>query len=381
MTTENEKEVNEVALKKPQLDYITYFRGIAIFCIVTGHGLWGAHDMLETLQYIFAGGTFYFIFIAGFLFQYLSYKYNYIVYLKKKFENIILPYIITLSPFALLFALTSTDIQNPLYQFPKWIKFISIFFMGYLIDHPMWFMGMITIFFIMSPLFILLNKNKKVFTILTIIGIITIIFIPRPTPVPYVYKDTDTIFNVYIPFLKHYVQNFLFFSPVWMLGMLMCQFNEKYPDFIFKYKKLILYVLSTLVVIFYLFFVFFSHYLITSWTIARIFEMLFIFSLLYLFENKITQNKFWQKTLKTLSDYSFGLFFIHVWFMNIMLYHSVLHEHKEAIFNIERNTLSCFLYSTLMLIITYAGSIMILWAIKCILKKLGVKNTRKFIGV
>ena len=65
--------------KKEILNYINVFRGLAILLILAGHTLQiGAKgSIINNVSYeVWAGGTALFIFISGFLFQHLSYKFE-----------------------------------------------------------------------------------------------------------------------------------------------------------------------------------------------------------------------------------------------------------------------------------------------------------------
>lgn len=64
--------MSEQVKKRMILEYINYFRAFAILSIVAAHTLiWGRGVILQTNIYLFSGGTFLFVFISGFLFQYL----------------------------------------------------------------------------------------------------------------------------------------------------------------------------------------------------------------------------------------------------------------------------------------------------------------------
>ncbi len=82
------------------LSYIHSFRGLAVLLIVAGHCVeslrWQRFPYI--LWIICSNGTVLFVFIAGFLFQHLSGKYRYGDYLKSKFKNVILPYLILSVP-------------------------------------------------------------------------------------------------------------------------------------------------------------------------------------------------------------------------------------------------------------------------------------------
>jgi len=63
------------------LGYIHSFRALAIFFIVAGHSIdifmWSIDSELERfLKIFFSNGTALFVFIAGYLFQHLSVKYQ-----------------------------------------------------------------------------------------------------------------------------------------------------------------------------------------------------------------------------------------------------------------------------------------------------------------
>ena len=85
-------EQTPVKPKREMLNYINVFRGLAILLIVAGHtmqfgtkGTW----INDTAFEILTGGTALFIFISGFLFQHLSDKFEYKIYLKKKWINVV----------------------------------------------------------------------------------------------------------------------------------------------------------------------------------------------------------------------------------------------------------------------------------------------------
>src|ERR1035438_1198168 len=75
------------------LRYIHSFRALAIIFIVAAHCIalfdwasipWQRHLVLSLIP----NGTVFFVFIAGFLFQHLSYKFEYRRYLKSKLQNV-----------------------------------------------------------------------------------------------------------------------------------------------------------------------------------------------------------------------------------------------------------------------------------------------------
>ena len=90
-------------MKKRFLGYIHNFRGIAILFVVGGHILlsWpeNEHPLAKDVLYsIWQNGTVLFVFIAGYLFQYLIGKYRTFDYWKKKLRYVILPYLLISGP-------------------------------------------------------------------------------------------------------------------------------------------------------------------------------------------------------------------------------------------------------------------------------------------
>ena len=79
------------------LNFVNVFRSAAIIWIVAGHTIGNTvlggvpgHPLLSTMLYeIFSWGTTLFVFIAGYLFEYLLPKYEYKKYLKKQWLNVI----------------------------------------------------------------------------------------------------------------------------------------------------------------------------------------------------------------------------------------------------------------------------------------------------
>ena len=84
--------------KKQMLNYINVFRGFAILAIVAIHTLLFSHNtsfQSAISAELLGSGSVFFVFISGFLFQHLAYKFEYQTYLSKKWNNVICPYLIT----------------------------------------------------------------------------------------------------------------------------------------------------------------------------------------------------------------------------------------------------------------------------------------------
>jgi len=99
-------DTSAAATKQKQSSFLRYvhnFRGLAILFIVVAHTMqvltWQDNPELQVfLNVVLQNGSVYFVFIAGFLFQYLSRKYAYKTYLINKLQNVLLPYFLISIP-------------------------------------------------------------------------------------------------------------------------------------------------------------------------------------------------------------------------------------------------------------------------------------------
>jgi Acyltransferase family len=151
---------------KSFLGYIQSFRAFAIFLVVAIHTLhvfsWdnsGLTNKLLTL--IYSNGTVLFVFIAGYLFQHLSGKFNTQKYYVSKLNYVIAPYILVSVPAIIYFIVFQhrDELLWHIYDEPVWMQVIYFYITG---EHmaPMWFIPMISLFYIIAPL---LNKADKSF--------------------------------------------------------------------------------------------------------------------------------------------------------------------------------------------------------------------------
>lgn len=106
---------------KKSLDYMTNYRGFAILMIVMVHCLtcfYNRSNVEYPYLYSFLGhSTDLFLFISGFLFEYLLYKkYTYKSFILKKIRRLIIPYIFWALPISIaLFIIKGEDIKYLLY--------------------------------------------------------------------------------------------------------------------------------------------------------------------------------------------------------------------------------------------------------------------------
>ncbi|MEX2335732.1 MAG: acyltransferase [Fulvivirga sp.] len=201
--------------KEEYLNYIHLFRGFAILVIVGIHCRisfgWPEQSLSkDILITLLDNGTVLFVFIAGFLFQYLRGKYDYTSYLQRKAKYVIIPYILVSIP-----AIALDLYVNPT---PVWLpenlidqpKIVHAFYMIVTGKHlgPFWFIPMITVFYLVSPILLKLDNlifYKTVFPVLFLAGLFTYRF----------------------GYFSNTLDSFLHFFPVYIYGMWASHYRKK----------------------------------------------------------------------------------------------------------------------------------------------------------
>lgn len=154
-----------------RLTHIHSFRAIAILLIVAGHSLdelsWQTHPgQEELLADLVDNGTVLFVFIAGYLFEYLLPRYRYGDYLRKKFTNVILPYVIISLP-AMLHRFLMEDparLYPQIQGMPVWYQVLWYYVKGGAhVNYPLWFIPMITVYYLLAPVFQQISRHPRWF--------------------------------------------------------------------------------------------------------------------------------------------------------------------------------------------------------------------------
>lgn len=227
------------------LPYIHRARAVAIVSIVAMHCVddldWSSsHQLHRLLVELFQGSTVVFFMISGFLFQHLSDRFSYSDYLEKKFKNVILPYLVVSTPGILLlitkpeFAIDNPELANAAW----WIKGLFLYFYGGAqINHVLWFVAVVTIFYLLSPLFFYCLQHPRWFLALLLL-----------VPVSLLAHRTTT--QKY-----HHLQLALYFLSAYMAGMAAGLYAERVLAFVDRY-------MAWLVAVFLA--IFFGHLLLTD---------------------------------------------------------------------------------------------------------------------
>lgn len=362
--------------KKQFLNYINVFRGLAILLIIMGHTMqFGAPSSLAHIANceIICGGTTLFIFISGFLFQHLSSKFEYKNYLSKKWTNVILPYLITAIP-GLLFCLycpiayknTFAGI-NPLIQIPVLLS------IGRVHNVPTWFIPMIVLFFLCSWLLLKLEKKNILYKLLPIMFLITILF-PRGD------IEYETVMGLsfgakYLTYVNYILLGFVHFFALYVFGMY-CSKNKNVIDKFYNNRFLLwgLMIASSLLDIYLSYKQIYCNY-----TISKTFLTMLLLGYLKHYDNFILSHEKTNKTLDFIAKYSFGLFFIH-WYW-LFIYNQIFHVLNVIPVNTS-NYLTTIASVSLRFTMVTALSLLTLHILKILIKKINNEaNTRMFLGI
>lgn len=286
------------------LRYVNNFRGFAILIIVIGHTLesltWKNNFSLQTFTTVISqNGSVYFVFIAGFLFQHLSKKYKYKDYLLKKFKNVVLPYILVSIP--AIFLCISRNLFGS--NVPSWFRieflhlsFLQKIFVLYLTGHHLftfWFIPMIAIFYVLSPLFIWINENPIFYTVIPLLLMITLQVNRTP--------DDEVI------------HAFLHFISVYIIGMFCSCYREKVFLYVKKFWIILAVICIALLVLESSFRILSgSSEMMSINTLSKVILCILFTYFLYHFDARMPD--FVHCQLKHLAELSFGIYFLHGYF-------------------------------------------------------------------
>jgi peptidoglycan/LPS O-acetylase OafA/YrhL len=298
------------------LSYIHFLRGMAILYVVAVHArgfasYWESspdvYKFLDTFSDPSEGnGTTLFLFIGGFLFQHLSKEhFNFGKYLTQKFKNLILPYLIISIP--LIWLRLQTPFETPALP-DDFSQRSTLHKAGHFLltgSHlpPFWFISTIILFYFTAPVLKAIDKGKFYLYVFPIIMILCL-FTFRPA------HNANPLLS------------YLHYIPIYMLGMATSYYKNKIltDDWKLFYILLIAYgimcvaelagwittprnihfedVLDGVIV--------FNTYLLKT--------IVLCFLWLTFFYHVRNQS---YPFLELLGSYSFGLFFVHYFFISL----------------------------------------------------------------
>lgn len=293
------------------LNYIHNLRGLAILFVVGVHAGgynsdWKSNpEVRQFLQAFFdpseGNGTVLFLFIGGFLFQYLSANsFSYGKFLEQKFFNVILPYIVISIPLIVLRMNTAYDsltLPAGFHDRPIVYQFMHHLLTG---SHmpPFWFISTIILFYLTSPILHWLDRPLFYKIGLPIVLAVSL-FTYRP-------EHNANTFFAYIHFL-----------PVYIAGMAVSRYRQEIlsrENLIFNPLILIYLSLTVLELSGNLTLsreITFEHVMTGPYFIFNIymFKALVLCLLLVVLFYKL--RSFQMSFLEVLGHYSFGVFFVH----------------------------------------------------------------------
>ena len=269
-----------------------YFRAFAIMNVMLVHILQPPHEfrieqesgILMTLSgVLFHDSTIYFIFISGFLFQYLSYKFNILSYYKSKIINVITPYVINS-----IFIMILMSYFWGYYEFNHY-TIIRKILLGRA-QTQYWYIPFITIIFAISPF--LLKIKEKQFTIASLL----LLFLPLLGT----RNGIEITFGMYV---------YLF--PIYCFGMMCSIHYEALLSFCKKYNKpLLLFAALSTALLFQMTSTGTDHFLIfNKEAIYYLEKMAILFVAIHALQAVKTRNI---KVLHLLANYSFSAYFLHI---------------------------------------------------------------------
>jgi probable poly-beta-1,6-N-acetyl-D-glucosamine export protein len=298
------------------LPYIHNLRGLAILFVVGVHatGLqqdWKSHPIVDgVLENIFdpseGNGTALFLFIGGFLFQYLTHqKFEFGKYIEQKFKVIIMPYLLISIPLILIRVSTNFESLALPDNFDDRSVFYQVVYFIVTGTHmpPFWFISTIILIYFTAPLLHAVDNDKFYKYVFPFI-LLSCFFTYRP------------LHNAN-PFLAY-----IHFVPLYLLGMWVSYYrNEILPSKAFFYFVILAYAtisifnfagwtpLSRVLTFEYVVregLFFFNIYILKS-----ILLCLLLLMILYRLQHRP------MPFIELLGNYSFGIFFVHYLFISV----------------------------------------------------------------
>lgn len=296
-TTPDTLSAAQKPAKKEFLNYIHSFRGLAILFVVAGHLLlnWPEHSRVHVfLNVLWENGTVPFVFIAGYLFQHLSRKFEYKDYLRKKLQNVILPYLIVSVPI-IVYRLVTDDIPGYILDVhPDFLSWSALRKVVWFVLHgghlqPLWFVPMIALFYLAAPLFIYIDRHPKWYYVLPVFIAVSFLVTREPF--------------IDIP------RMFVHFISVYLFGMFMSRYKKEYLEFAKRYYLLIS---GLTVAVFAANLVWYDR---LNNPLEYLHKMLFCCFFLYWLWRL---DKYVPKFFALMADLSFGIFFIHYYLLLVV---------------------------------------------------------------
>lgn len=279
-----------------------YFRAFAIVCVMFTH-LWHDPPFLEGFEAekrlvtalsdtLFHSSTIYFIFISGYLFEYVNRRKAFSIpaFYLSKVRNVLTPYLIISG----LLLLTGTLMDRWGAGVPAFINegmpvtspadVLICLLYGTASLTPYWYIPFILSVFVISPVFFHMS-NERLSRLLVPLSVLPLL-VPRG--------------------LLFFFRNYCYFLPIFLLGIFFARNRERCMDFIVRHLRGIVHIaLFTSAVIFVNFYLDFIPNTETAYYVQKLAIGMCVILLL---ERRQQPSPL----LDLLARYSFPLFFLHV---------------------------------------------------------------------
>lgn len=164
-----------------------------------------------------------FVFISGFLFQFLLKGFYYRVYIKQKLRNVILPYLICSIPAVMTYLV---GIKSPAgIGAPSWIDTTPKLVVYMLVTGthmaPFWFIPMMALVYLISPVLVRLDRIRGGYGIIGLLLVVAMMAGRSP-------GDSNP------------AHNFLFYLPVYVIGMATSHYRANLMPYLSRYAPILM---------------------------------------------------------------------------------------------------------------------------------------------
>jgi len=269
------------------------FRGVAIMLIVGAHTIsaldWsGNHLTMRIIDALCNESSIFFFFIAGYLFQHLSARFTYKSYLTQKFKTVIVPYLLLSIPALIIFTqfVHRDGVWWWFYNEPVWKQVVLFLLTGKHLA-PLWFVPTIALFYLVAPLLLAIDRKRPALYWMILPLWLLSIYLGRDGP--------------YGP-----IEKAIYLFPVYMLGMAFSHYRHRAEAVARRYWLPLL--LITLVGMA-------GHVL--EWPVPPHYLMVMKAPMSLLLTVALLRwHGVFRQRLDYIADVSFGIFFIHAYFIS-----------------------------------------------------------------
>ena len=160
--------------------HVHVFRAVAIMLIIGAHSIpsfgWESRPMIgELIDTLCNQASIFFFFIAGYLFQYLSGRFQYGSYLKQKFKTVLLPYLLVSIPAIIVsvWFIPQEGMWSWFYGLSEWQQ-IGLFYLTGKHLEPLWFVPTIALFYVAAPLLLAIDRRPVLYWVVPVLILISI---------------------------------------------------------------------------------------------------------------------------------------------------------------------------------------------------------------